>query len=277
MTYTKPNDIRYVDCCIWIDENAYSENCDETKLYEYLYHLSLMFARKGSYFTSIDDYDQFALFAASRLFMRLRNPKQWEVKEDGQPKLPIIKSILNYIKKVIYPYKADFDKLFGISTKELPTISIDSFNLGAYLVDTSSTYDHLAYSFNALELTRMIRLHLQKIPYKKNSPEWINIYISCMLTLLDSITFSKKYIIKYEECKRNKDELIDKIYTELRYNKPILYHLDKSMANYISVLVTEIRHSLAAELSWESQYYISPESVSKELLEQAFNEEGIIE
>ena len=31
--YNKPHDLKYTDMAIWIDENAYKEDCDEPKMY----------------------------------------------------------------------------------------------------------------------------------------------------------------------------------------------------------------------------------------------------
>ena len=44
-------------------------------------------------------------------------------------------------------------------------------------------------------------------------------------------------------------EYIDKLYKKERENCIILYHLDDSMKDYITVLVNEIRHLVAQDLS----------------------------
>ena len=97
MRYKKPRDIRYVDMCIWIDEHAYRENCDEQKMFEYVYLLSNMLARKRCFFRKEVDYDNFAFYVETETFMRYK-------KQDRKK----IKSILNYLKKVIYPRKVAF-------------------------------------------------------------------------------------------------------------------------------------------------------------------------
>ena len=38
------------------------------------------------------------------------------------------------------------------------------------------------------------------------------------------------------------------------------------MSTYIKVLVTELRHVIAAELSWKSDFYISAEESMKNLI-----------
>jgi hypothetical protein len=82
---------------------------DEDKLiFEYLYHLIEMLAYKAKFFSRYQYYEDFALYAASDIFIRLKNPKQFEYDGNGNPKLKKIKSILNYIKAVLYAKKVDF-------------------------------------------------------------------------------------------------------------------------------------------------------------------------
>ena len=82
---------------IWIDENAYVEDVDQEKLYQYIWHLCNILALKWRYFRVSSNYEEFAIFAANKVFERYINKN-----------LPRIKSSLNYIKKVLYPYKAQY-------------------------------------------------------------------------------------------------------------------------------------------------------------------------
>ena len=78
--YKKPNNVTYTQMCIWIDANAYKEDCNEELLFEYLYHISRMLAYKRRFFDRADYYDDFAIFMATRIFMRLKNKKQFSEK-----------------------------------------------------------------------------------------------------------------------------------------------------------------------------------------------------
>lgn len=266
MTYRKPVGITYTQMAMWIDEHAYLTEKDDEQLYQYLYHLSLMLANQFGYFSKAEDYDQFALFSATRLFLRLNNQKQFELTADGAPKMKQIKSILNYIKKVLYPYKVDFDLEFNIEDKNISVIQTGVFDLGSHLVEEANLFDRMNFSFAIDGIASIVKAHLKKIPYKVNSPEWMNIYISCMLTLLDSITLSNYQIREFKKLKNQKQEILENLYTELRYSEPILFHLDKSMSNYIRVLVNELRHVLAAEIGWKEHYYISADAAMKNLI-----------
>lgn len=266
MTYTKPDDVTYTQMAMWIDDNVYSKTVDESLLYEYLYHLSNMLAGQLSYFSTALEYDHFALYCASRLFQRLFNPKQYELNPDGEPKMKHIKSILNYIKKVIYPYKVDFDLEFRIEDKNKNVIQVGTFDLGSHMVESASLFDKIEFSVALNSIASIVRSHLQKIPRKKESAEWTNIYLSCMLTLLDSFTPSRIELAHCKNLKTQKENYLEILYEELRYQDPILYHLPKTMSNYIRVLVNELRHVIASELSWRGGFYIPADATVKSLI-----------
>jgi hypothetical protein len=62
---------------IWIDENAYKEDCDDNTLYMYLSFLIEMLAKVNKYFNNEKDYEDFALTYATNIFYRYKNPKQF--------------------------------------------------------------------------------------------------------------------------------------------------------------------------------------------------------
>jgi len=272
MTYTKPDDKTFTEMAIWIDENVYKDDCPDDMLYEYLYHLAFMLSGLAGYFSCANDYDSFCLYTASRLFMRLRNKQQFELNENGQPKMKIIKSILNYMKKIIYPYKVDFELQFKIMDKNIDILPVSNFNLGTFVSESTSMFDRVEFSLALSHVADIVKAHLLKIPYKKRSSEWTNIYISCMLTLMNSITLTAN---QRERFKTKIDDLsvINGLYSELRLDPPILYHLPEKMSNYVKVLVNELRHVLASEIGWREHITESAESTTKSLIWAAFDKE----
>ena len=131
--------------CIWIDSNVYTDTCDELKLYEYLYHLANMLAHEHKYFIKYEYYDEFALYSASKLFMRLRDPRQFC--SDGSPKLTQVKSVLNYLKTVIYPYKVDFEQQFyAESTQEFSITLTDTYELGTHISEETTVFERIEIS-----------------------------------------------------------------------------------------------------------------------------------
>ena len=80
MTFIRPKDVTYTDMCIYIDNNIYTDNYDVNTVYEYLYHIIFMLAKQSQLFNKHKYYDSFAIFGASRVYFRLTNKKQFELK-----------------------------------------------------------------------------------------------------------------------------------------------------------------------------------------------------
>ena len=266
MTYIKPPALKYTDIAIWIDENAYLNDCDESKLYEYLYHLVVMLAKKFNYFTKQDYYDDFGLYGASKLFMRLKDKKQF----GENKKLPQIKSILNYLKTVIYPYKVDFmQEFFDQSVDSMEEILAETMDLGAIISRQVDIFDKVDFDTSLDSVHIILRSFVKSLPKDKHSSELNNIYLSCLLTLLNQIKYCKSLEITPE----TPLEEITEMYAKCKNAEPILYHLPLSMRDYIIVLIRKIKHLIAHELSIESMHNISVDSVFKSFMIDDNNED----
>jgi hypothetical protein len=77
-----------------------------------------------------------------------------------------------------------------------------------------------------------------------------------MLTLLNSVTVINNKLHN-DLNNLNLDAALMKIYKKSKYEDPILYHLPASFSNYIKVLVRELEHAIAKELSLLTGYQIS--------------------
>lgn len=230
---------------IWIDENAYVEDVDQEKLYQYIWHLCNILALKWRYFRVSSNYEEFAIFAANKVFERYINKN-----------LPRIKSSLNYIKKVLYPYKAQYqtqfycenvsqEKLSRYDTKYDPDLELD-------LQDKCSGLSKIEFKIYLEDISKTIFGIVNKIPKRKDSAEKNNIYISVLLTFLDLITPDIKdkqrfnSITKGESTKTN---LYNLMYKVPRDYKPVLYHLDDSLSDYVVLLTREARISIRNDLN----------------------------
>lgn len=248
---------------MWIDENYSEDSCDDVKLYEYLYHLLYMIAHQHNYFKTLDQYDDYALQGASKLFLRLKDKRQF----GETPILKPIKSILNYIKTISYPYKVDFEQTTYIETsQETLILHSDTLSLSNYIAEESDIFDKIDFQESLDSIDLIVKDYLKKIPYNKNTAEFKNIYISCMLTLLNSITVAAENINKISNQLNILDSTLTRIYKKSRYEDPILYHLPNSMSNYIRVLVRELEHAVAKELSTATHSQISSETSIKNLI-----------
>ena len=273
MTYSKPSNMSYTDLAIWIDNNAYSKDVDELKLYKYLYLLSEMLARQYGYFTNNDLYDTFALFSASRLLLRIRGKVQQIIPNvEDAPDAIKIKSILNYMKKVIYPYKVDFDSEYKmVPDEDVEIISLGRINVAESLSDSNDVYDMFEL-VNTLQSTpQLVKDYLSRIPRSKHSAEWNNIYISCLLTLIDQMTLTSKQV-RAVRAAGNENIYLDIIKENLN-KAPILYHLEDTWEDYIRVLVREVRHLLSAQMHWKSGSHYTAEAAIKAVVMESILED----
>ena len=160
----------------------------------------MMLARKANYFNRNDYYDDFATYMATYLYFRIKNPSQF----DDNSKLTKIKSILNYIKGTIYPRKVDFEQEFysQVMSKPVDDASVDSgYSFSDMLSESVDEISRVEFDVCLHDSIRTFRAYLKNIPYYSNRLEWNNIYISCLLTLLNSITVDKRTMDKINSFK----------------------------------------------------------------------------
>lgn len=284
MLYKRPTDIKFVDMCIWIDNNAYRKDLSEEeqeKIYEYIYHLTKMLAYKNHLFNKGSYYEEFAIYSSTKTYLRLISPKQFELKEDGSAKLKKIKSILNYIKSVLYPHKVDFEQEFysqvlDYNPQQDNLVDVSGYTFSDMLHEYTEDLDLVEFDLCLTDVCKTIKNFLSKIPYKKNTKEWHNIYVSCLLTLVNSITLSNAEKQRIKELKMSQEyklKYIEKIYKKQCLDAPILFHLNNDMSSYIQVLVNGIRHSMSKELCYRTHTYIPSNSNMNKLILADINSE----
>ena len=266
VTFKKP-DIRYVDMCIWIDNNAYESDCDDNTLFEYLYHLCYMLASQQKLFSRYEYYDDFAIYAATKSYFRLKNKNQF--REDNP--LPKVKSILNYLKSVLYPMKVAFEQEeYSESVQPNNDYSIQFtsvFDLAEYadnIVDTISISDFKLYMN---DVSKTIKNYIYKMPYIEDEILMANIYESCLLTILNWLTISVEDKLKLKEMLPvNQEKGFNDILTKNKDLPPILYHLDKSYNNYIILLSRRALHLVCQDLSQILNQPLSTNIVQKDFI-----------
>ena len=266
MFFEKPN-IKYVDMCIYIDDHIYTDNYSQELVYQYLYHIVMMIALRRGYFSTRNELEDFSLYSASFYYTRLTDERQFE----ENPPIDKVRSILNYIKKSLFTVKRDYCKKNAseYAINDMDIISIDSDSFSSFTSHKIDHLDKLTFEMCLGDAQDFIKEYLNDIPYEKGSTVWTNIYISCLLSFLNSITLRNKDIKRIQNFKRPNsynDTLLSKLYTKERYSSTILYHLDDSMYNYITVLTNRIRHKLSAELSYSLHTYTNSYTTMKNLL-----------
>lgn len=252
MTYNKPQDVTYTDMCIYIDENVYKSSHNEYLVYEYLYHIVLMLARKASLFSHNKYYDGFAIFGATRIYRRLTNKKQFEFDSEGIPRMHKIKSVLNYAKTILYPLKVDFEQEEYCQNLSKEAYAEAEYNYNNVIKSSLNDINIVDFSYTMQDVGKTCEKFLSTIPYSKDSKEWMNIYVSVMLTFMNYVTLRNKFVRRIEHLQstlRLKDTHIEGFFKDERNSAPILFHLDSSMSNYITVLARQLKHIVAKDLS----------------------------
>lgn len=237
MTYKKPKDVRYVDMCIYIDKavadydpvtNPFTIEQEEN-IYIYMYHLYYNFACRERYFNKVDDYDEYALFCATKAWQRITN--------QDKPKL---KSILNYVKKTKYGWKRKWQR------ENYQVILSDKYTPGFDSVTFRENYQKTIKNSNkdlAIEQVigdiDLIPIELKSIindtPYCNDRLMCKHLYISVLMSYLyeiDEILQSKninKYLYKY-------------------VNKIKLWRLDPSMTGLVNVLLNKLKVRMASHV-----------------------------
>ena len=287
MMYEKPKDVTYTQMAIYIDQHAYDENQSEEKdnlIFENLYHLIEILAYKAKFFTKNQYYNDFALYVASSVFMRLKNPKQFQYNELGQPKIKRVKSILNYIKTILYPKKVDFEQeYYDQSFKSLANQNNDSmisygYAFSDYLIDQIDGFYQVDFNLCLDSITATIKQYIFSTPFKNDSVFVMNLYFSCLLTFLSSITprnIDLNRIANLKLKQHREYELDDLLENQFHLDDVILFHLDNNYKKYVYVLTKKIKHLIATDLSLILNDELGSESMLKSILINDIIDKGI--
>lgn len=277
----KDPNMKYTDMCIYIDDNMdkivntgeYPEV--ENRVYEYLYHILYALACKQNFFPHFEDYDLFALYGASELYISIRNKQRNAGKILRGKEVVPIKSVLNFIKSVLFPLKVNYTRQ-NFATVFNPEIDQDTSIISEDLREgirseyrrdlESDLTDVMA------ELPIFIGRVLRQTPYKYDKLMLKKLCISCQLTLLSDITIPNKLknkITKYQKsCQDNKLLNIYKTNTE----EVILWHLPEHMRDYVRILVTKIKHIITDEINQSRSYNDLSDEVVDSIMQSAYGQ-----
>lgn len=256
--YTKPKNLKYVDMCIYIDGKVKEGNPTEEEInliFEYLYHLSFMLAHKHKYFNESHYYEDFSIYFATEVLYRLfYNPKLKKLDENGDPILTPIKSVLNYMKSILYGRKCAFEHMNysqKITSKDTTTFDYNS-NINSKLKDSlvynlKTGIDIYLDTFS----TEVKNIIYTTCKYKNDKVLLKNIYISCLLSVINSITFTQPDLESIKDTytlPESKYKYINRLYKKNRDNCIILYNLPESFHDYILITVRRVFKQLQDDL-----------------------------
>lgn len=247
---------RIVDLCIYVDQNAYSENVDKEKLFDALYNIVYALAVKQRLFQRWEDYEPFALDCSVKLYQRLINPKQF-LPDDHPKKMKKVKSILNFIKRILYPLKVDYQKeTFG--QQFVPELHEDSVQKirEKFIGQCRNQFKPILkvdFEYYLKKISYTAHHFLKTTPYANDEVTLHNLYLSCMMTLVNQITLSNYNQKRYEtRLKRgyNLEDFINKVYSEEQLDSVVVFHLDPNMKNYVAVLVNRIKKLIIKDMRY---------------------------
>lgn len=270
--------VRSVDMCIYIDNHIYEENYNEDLIFGYLQWLFYSLSIKKKYFKVFSDYDNYALYAATQTYLRLTDKRQFLPDSDPR-KMNKIKSVLNFIKRIMYPLKVNYQK--------------STFN-GVIKIDENSEYDGLdVYSnvqaelasdiikqnspFLSVEiesylstLQRIIKKVVKETPYRNDKTIIHRLYISCLVSFLRSITLSRcnheKLFTSDGKIKKVSESYIDNIYEEELLSAPICWRLPDNFKSYINVLITKAKKLISKDIQGLIHDYELSENMIQDIL-----------
>lgn len=260
MIFKKTTNLTLTQMAAWVDANHMLPDCDNDTLIEYLYHIAFSRTQQAYLFKDYETAEDFSIYCITKLLTRFKNNAEAPVK-----------SVVNYLKNSLVHWYSEYVRQYCSGQPELDIPDFDLSDFSDYLIDMTAEYDRNAYGFNCFKLEDVVREHLKRIPRKKKSPEWTNIYISCLLTLQDRIKCA--ITIAHKHGVTEKDIMFNRIVRQLKTKTPILFHLDESMAPYIAVLVNELIHAISVELTYATTIKVLPSTCLKNLVTAACNEE----
>lgn len=274
-SFKKPN-MKYTEMAIYIDNTIYKENITEQELYtcyQYIYHLFFMFAHKGKYFPNNDYYDDFALYATQDVYLRLTNKKQF----GEHPTLDKVTSVLNYIKSCIYGLKVEYQQKYYnqiINNDDKINTDILENNIKENIQEQYNPLLYEAMIHEIKTLPEICKKVIYDSPYRNNKLLMKNIYISCLLTLLSSLTLNNENKIKLQnkiDKGYNVNSLINKLYKEEKESSVILWNIPTSMSSYILVLCNKIKSQFSKELISTKNYFKLDDDVMTQIMMSGYD------
>jgi hypothetical protein len=243
MIYKKPSDLKFTDLCIYIDQNVpkianpgeYPEI--ESTIYNYLWLLVKALAIKKCMFKKFEDYDSYAFYAATRLFLALRKNYLNQGKVIKGKQIKPIKSCLNYTKALLYPMKIEYQRetFKEIIEDEFVSKKFDAFAYEAQLKSEIRDSFDIAIQLkmflqDALGYkNKILDELLKKSPFGCSTSEYKNLKISILLNSINILHTKKKLVVTDQQ-------------------SIILWHLPKNMTNYVKILVKEFFTAIKLEI-----------------------------
>ena len=173
-------------------------------------------------------------------------------------------------KAVLYPCRADFFNYYKVDSISIDeAVSVEPrISIKNKLDETIQKLNHINFRvYIEDEISDTIKQFVyNRVSYKKDSEIFHNIYMSCLLSMLNSMVLSNRNKKRLDKLISDLPFYIDQLYKEEQENCIILYKLDKSYTDYITVLVRELKGVIAEDLSSLLHDSITQETLLKNTL-----------
>lgn len=238
MTYNKPNDKTYTEMCMYFDKHIYDDPSvrNDGLLYQYLYHIVYMLSCKEKYFegpNSYEDYDKFALYAATEIYTRYINPKHMDNK---------IKSVLNYVKNTLRYLRVDYLKESFNSILGREDLDETYHGLKQSMEDSvQSSYCDRSELIESIlsvfkDITKVVKDIVNRTPYSVEPIVKHRLVMSILLTLTNEVTLPNKLLNRNTDTKYKYS-----LYKKDKSSKVILWRLPATYSNLVHVLTARAK------------------------------------
>jgi hypothetical protein len=209
----------------------------EATVYNYLWLLVKALAIKKCMFKKFEDYDGYAFYSATRLFLALRKNYLNQGKVIKGKQIRPIKSCLNYTKALLYPMKIEYQRetFRDIIEEEFVSKQFDAFAYKEQLKNEAKDSSDMSVQLKMLlqgslsQKNRILDNLLEKSPFGPTTPEYKNLKISILLNSINILQVKKKLVVTDQQ-------------------GIILWHLPKNMTSYVKVLVKEFFTAIKLEI-----------------------------
>ena len=272
----KPKSMKYTDMAIYIDANMqYIKNQNEYpeiegKIFEYLYHIVYALALKSGYFKDFADYDAYACYAASDIFLAIRKKFLHEGEVFHGKTIVPIKSSLNFVKATMFPLKINYQREYFRHTTHPKFEEASEALINTTKEKIRETYrDDLLKSWNSVldEVPSLLNELMAKIPFRNDKQFISRLKTSVLLTLLNDLTLPNKLKakLKAKESIWEPEKSLNTLYKTYLNNPDavVLWHLAEEYKGYVRFTTIKLKK----ELSKAFNYTIYGSDLSEELVD----------
>lgn len=271
MLFSKEENKKYTDMAKDFDKEFYTPNRDDNKLFKYMYLIFYMLACKGNFFKKFEDFDGYAQYAATKIYIRYLKKEKKGVK---------LKSVLNYCKSCKKHLKVDYQN----ETFEQVTKKDDSDVMTyrhVYRDNLGTSYSRMDMLEDMNEILNAFPVIAKQVidesPYRSDKILSKHIYQSCLLTFLSSITLTNNAIDKLtskQESKVISDNYIIKQYQKNLEESLILWNLSQDFSDIVILLVNKIRSKMSEEINGVIAANNIPDDVIDAIVASAYDEKA---